>query len=141
MAEENMNGSPAEGTEGSNQESKTFTQEEVNEIVQRRLERDRKTRSGEAEGEKALQDREKALQARENALYAKELFSSNKLPDELLVLVEGRNREETDNIVKIMKPYIDRLNEPILNPVVGPTGGPIKTDRIRQAMGLTGRKV
>ena len=86
-------------------------------------------------------DREKALQDRENALYAKELFFDNKLPSDLLVLVEGRNKEETDNIIKVLKPYMDKLNEPIMNPVVGPTGGmPAGIDRIRQAMGITGRK-
>ena len=122
---------------GSGQEEKTFTQEEVNEIVQRRLAKDRKIRADEVlDSENDLKNREKALRDRENELYAKEAFKNNGLPDDLLVIVKGKSSEETDNIIKTLKPYIDKTREPILNPVMRTSGNNSGMDVIREAMGL-----
>lgn len=117
--------------------AKTFTQEEVNEIVQRRLAKDRKNR-GEDAG-KNIEERERALIEKENAAYAKQMFSVNGLPEDLLGIVKGKEQKEVDEIIKILKPYVDKANEPIRNPVSG-TGGVVGSDAIREAMGLTGRK-
>ena len=86
--------------------------------------------------------REKDLQNRENLMYAKERFYEEKMPTELLELVSGKNKEEIDNVIKILKPYIDKLNEPIMNPSPAKAWGQRQsarigeTDQIGKAMGL-----
>ena len=118
------------------QETKTFTQDEVNEIVRKRLERERqKAKEPEAD---PLAEREKALQARENNMYVKECMAAENLPSELYELLEGRDKAEVDKFIKILKPFIAKNKEPILNPT-GRTGGESGTraDVIREAMGLS----
>ena len=119
------------------QPGKTFTQEEVAEIVQRRLARDRKSRSVDAD----LQDREKDLQDRENTLYAKERFLDEKIPRDLMELVAGKGKEDIDKAIKILKPYIDKTNEQSndlpRNAGWGMRQGGVRSgDKIREAMGL-----
>ena len=127
-----------ETNETEKQSGKTFTQEEVAEIVQRRLARDRKSRPADAD----LQDREKALQDRENTLYAKERFLDEKIPGDLIELVAGKGKEDIDKAIKILKPYIDKMNEPS-NDSSGRASWGMRQgvasrsgDKIREAMGL-----
>ena len=126
-----------ERTGASTETGKTFTQEEVDEIVKKRLARERK--KAEEPAVDPLAEREKALQDKENGMYARERFLAERIPDELMELVAGRNKDDIDKFIKILKPYMDRLNEPIMNPV-GPTGfiGPSnEAQGIRSAMGLS----
>ncbi|MBQ8634472.1 MAG: hypothetical protein IJ420_12805 [Lachnospiraceae bacterium] len=134
MADEtNNNPQTVTGEAGQQQETKTFTQEEVNEIVKKRLERERqKAKEPEAD---PLSEREKALQARENNMYVKERMAAEDLPAELFELLDGRDKAEVDKFIKILKPFIDKNKEPILNPT-GRTGSESKADTIREAMGL-----
>lgn len=117
----------AQETEKANQE-KTFTQEEVNRIVQERLARVKTPQEPDA--------REQELQQREAALYAREQIIENNLPNELLEEFKGMNRETIDKCIKVVTPYIRKAQEPILN-AVGPTGETTGGESaIRKAMGL-----
>lgn len=107
-------------------QEKTFTQEEVNRIVQERLARV-KTTPNEAEVD---------LQRRETDVYIREQILNHKLPSDSQESLKGLNRETIDKVIEIIAPYIKKASEPILNPV-GPTGGVITgSDPIREAMGL-----
>ncbi len=117
----------AQETEKANQE-KTFTQEEVNRIVQERLARVKTPQEPDA--------REQELQQREAALYAREQIAEHNLPNELLEEFKGMNRETIDKCIKVVTPYIRKAQEPIFN-AVGPTGETTGGESaIRKAMGL-----
>lgn len=108
------------------QEPKTFTQEEVNRIVQERLARV-KTAPGQ-------DNKELELQQRETAVYIRERISEMGLPDELRDSLKGLDKETADKCIEIVAPYIKKASEPIVN-AVGPTTGPA-IDSVRAAMGL-----
>lgn len=114
-----------------------FTQDELDEIVRKRLDRDRKNRTGDS----GMQEREKSLDERENNLYAREKFMEYGFSSDLMELVSGKSKEDIDKTIKILKPYIDKTKEPILN-AVGPTSwgmrqnSNMRGDSIRNAMGL-----
>lgn len=76
-------------------EEKTFTQEEVNEIVRRRLakEREKFTSLMDSEGEKKLIEREKAVMKRELRMDALDKLRERHLPDRLADLVDYSNEE------------------------------------------------
>lgn len=110
------------------QQEKTFTQEEVNRIVQDRLARVKAAGS--------MDQREAALQERENALYAREAVEAAGLEKELAEELRGMDKETVDKIIRIVTPYAQKASEPIYN-AVGPTGGAeTGVDAIRVAMGL-----
>lgn len=119
-----------EGTQGAQQQERTFTQDEVNRIVQERLAR--------AKASQEPDERELALQARENALYAREKVTEFGLPKELVEDLKGMDKATVDKCIKIIVPFARKSSEPIFNAV-----GPIN-DRdlntsdsaIRAAMGL-----
>lgn len=108
------------------QEPKTFTQEEVNRIVQERLARAKTTA---IPNEKELE-----LQRRENALYISERITELKLPEELRDSLKGLDKETADKCIQIIAPYVKKASEPILNAVGPTTGSPV--DPVRAAMGL-----
>ena len=107
---------------------RTFTQEDVNRIVQERLARVKMP----AEPDQ----RELDLQKRERALYAREAVANAGLDKELADEFAGMDKETIDKCLKIIAPYAQKTKEPILN-AVGPTGGSgLRDDAIRRAMGL-----
>lgn len=112
---------------GSAQE-KIFTQEDVNRIVQERLAR--------AKAAPEPDERELNLQRREADLYLREAIAKNNFPADLYEGLKGIDKETVDKCIKVFAPYVLKSSEPILNPVVGPTGGYTGTDPIRRAMGL-----
>lgn len=113
---------------GQNPEPKTFTQEDVNRIVQERLAR------AKASAEPSAKELE--LQQRETAIYVKERVSEMGLPNELCDSFKGLDRETVDKCIQIIAPFAQKAAEPIHN-VVGPTsGGKAGDDAIRRAMGL-----
>lgn len=120
----------AQGTQQTQQQERTFTQEEVNRIVQERLAR--------AKTSQAPDERELDLQRRENALYAREKVAESGLPKELAEELAGMDKATVDKCIKIIAPFARKASEPILN-AVGPTnGGDLGTSdsAIRAAMGL-----
>ena len=107
---------------------RTFTQEDVNRIVQERLARVKMP----AEPDQ----RELDLQKRARALYAREAVANAGLDKELADEFAGMDKETIDKCLKIIAPYAQKMKEPILN-AVGPTGGSgLRDDAIRRAMGL-----
>lgn len=115
------------GTQGEG--GKTFTQEEVNRIVQERLARAKAAQEPDA--------RELELEKRENAIYLREQIATQGLPDTLLEEMQGMDKATIDKCLKILAPYAKKASEPILN-AVGPTAGGAQSesDAIRKAMGL-----
>lgn len=119
----------AQQTGAQGEGGKTFTQEEVNRIVQERLARAKTAQEPDA--------RELELENRENALYLKEQIAAQKMPDALLEEMQGMNKETIDKCLKILAPYVKKASEPILNAVGATTGGiGSENDAIRKAMGL-----
>lgn len=131
MEEQNTVTTQEPTQQNGNEPEKTFTQEEVNRIVQARLAKVKAT-------PQEPDERELSLQRREAEVYVKEQVLENGLPKELIEELKGLDRETADKCIKIIAPYAKKAAEPFLNPVmVGPTGGQVgDTDAIRKAMGL-----
>ena len=124
------NGEGVQSAQRNQQQERTFTQDEVNRIVQERLAR--------VKASQEPDERELALQTRENALYAREKVAEFGLPKELADELNGMDKATVDKCIKIIAPFAKKASEPILN-AVGPTnGGGMDTSdsAIRAAMGL-----
>lgn len=138
MEENTMN--TQNGENGTQQGTKTFTQEEVNRIVQERLARVKAEPSGK---EEELNNREKELNARELKLTAKETFSEKGLPAELLDILDYSDETKMNEHIGILeKTYGTRQDVKIHGgkPYTGGyspvRGGTPTYDPIREAMGL-----
>lgn len=81
---------------------KTFTQEQVNQIISDRLARDR------AKGEAALAEREQQLAQRELLLTAKEKLTENGLPVELVDALNVSSPEALEKALSIVKTVMDK---------------------------------
>lgn len=126
MAEENKNTQQGENEPES---GKTFTQEEVNKIVQQRLERAKSKEPDE------LAKREAELNKREMNLTIREQLSSAGLPNELAGVISAQDEDEARKKIEILKKYIE--SQPAHSKAeYNPVKGEVKTDPIREAMGL-----
>lgn len=126
MAEENKNTHQGENEPES---GKTFTQEEVNKIVQQRLERAKSKEPDE------LAKREAELNKREMNLTIREQLSSAGLPNELAGVISAQDEDEAIEKIEILKKYIE--SQPAHSKAeYNPVKGEVKTDPIREAMGL-----
>ena len=126
MAEENKNTQQGENEPES---GKTFTQEEVNKIVQQRLERAKSKEPDE------LAKREAELNKREINLTIREQLSSAGLPNELAGVISAQDEDEAREKIEILKKYIE--SQPAHSKAeYNPVKGEVKTDPIREAMGL-----
>lgn len=126
MAEENKNTQQGENEPES---GKTFTQEEVNKIVQQRLERAKSKEPDE------LAKREAELNKREMNLTIREQLSSAGLPNELAGVISAQDEDEVREKIEILKKYIE--SQPAHSKAeYNPVKGEVKTDPIREAMGL-----
>lgn len=81
---------------------KTFTQEQVNQIISDRLARDR------AKGEAALAEREQQLAQRELLLTAREKLNENGLPVELVDALNVSSPEALEKALSIVKTVMDK---------------------------------
>ena len=118
--------------EDAGKNEKTFTQEDVNRIVQDRLSRERKVSS---DAEKTLEDRERELAQKEQEIAFKAVLDSKGIPKEIYEALNCTSEEAFNKSIEILEPYFQKLKEPIRN-AVGPTRGAIHVDPIRKAMGL-----
>lgn len=126
MAEENKNTQQGENEPES---GNTFTQEEVNKIVQQRLERAKSKEPDE------LAKREAELNKREMNLTIREQLSSAGLPNELAGVISAQDEDEAREKIEILKKYIE--SQPAHSKAeYNPVKGEVKTDPIREAMGL-----
>lgn len=95
---ERMNEETVERQE--NNEEKTFTQDEVNEIVRKRLARERmKNGSDEDPGT----DRERSLEERELHLMAREKLFDEGLPSQLADILKYSDEKSLDAALKVIK--------------------------------------
>lgn len=119
-----------EGQATTNQNNeRTFTQDEVNRIVQDRLAR--------VKGASEPDQRELELQSREMALYAREKIEESGLDKSLADELKGMDKATIDKVIKIIAPMAQRMKEPILNAVGSTNGMATGSDSsIRAAMGL-----
>lgn len=88
---------PTPGGTGDQGGERTFTQDEVNRIVSKRLkeERDKLTdQPKETEAEKAMKARESELKARESRLDCRDYLESENLPRELLEILDTSDVEK-----------------------------------------------
>ena len=131
----------AEGTQ-TGTEGKTFTQDDVNRIVQERLAKER------GKGNEELAKRVAELDLRERKLNAVEALRKNGLPD---YLVEALNistdeafKTSMDAIVKLKEETKGSASEPQSVGKIGfpgkITGGSVGSDPLRSAFGLNGKK-
>lgn len=123
----------------SNEEVKTFTQEDVNRIVSERLAKEKakyeaasKTSFQDKEAE--LSKREKDVALREMRATAKEILMNKKLPMELLDVVNFNSEDDMNKSIEILnKTYSPRGVVYHYTPEGGETP---YSDPIRAAMGL-----
>ena len=120
-------------TAGNAGDNKTFTQEEVNKIVQDRLAREKGKAPSEAE--KALEEREKAVASKEREISFKATMKAKGIPEEVYDALNCTSEDTFNKSLEILSPYILQSKEPIRN-AVGPTSGSAGNDSIRAAMGL-----
>lgn len=95
---ERMNEGTADQQE--NNEEKTFTQDEVDEIIRKRLARERK-KSG--SGEDPGADRERSLEERELHLMAREKLFDEGLPSQLADILKYSDEESLEAALKVIK--------------------------------------
>lgn len=100
MNDERLETAPEQ--EGQNREPKTFTQEEVNEIVRKRLERERKkTESGNESGSGS--DREKTLEERELRVMAREKLIDAGMPSSLAEILRYSDEKSLEKAMEAIK--------------------------------------
>lgn len=132
MEDNNATNNTQQGAQQAGQAGeRTFTQEDVNRIVQERLAR--------AKTSSEPDERELELQRRENALYVSEQIAANGLPKELSEEFKGMDKATIDKCIKIIAPYVKKASEPIRNPVGPSNNGGVaggEAAAIRKAMGL-----
>lgn len=111
---------------------KTFTQEEVNAIVGRRLAEQK------ASGSKELDDREKALDQREMELKARELLSSQGLPKELADILKYSDESSLNAAIDMIRNVRDKNNgfRVIENRLPDGASHETNRDRIKEAFHL-----
>ena len=132
MSEQNTVATQEATQPESSEPGKTFTQEDVNRIVQERLARERNRVPSDAE--KTLEEREKAVAARERESADKAVRKSKNIPEEVYEALNCASEDAFNKSLEILSPYFQKAREPIFN-AVGPTNG-TNTDSVRAAMGL-----
>lgn len=114
VSEEPTRQAETQTEENGKPEEKLFTQEEVNRIVSERLERDRARAKAKTEPT-AEQMRAKELDERENRLICKEYALDNKLPCELLDVLDTSDPEAfKTKAEKVMSIAKGCTNKPVM---------------------------
>lgn len=89
------------------EEVRTFTQEEVNEIVEKRLNRERKKFTSiinaDDPRERDLAERERTLLEKELRLDAEREFKTRGLPEEAMELLNYTDKESCDKSIKLLE--------------------------------------
>lgn len=130
----------------SQQQAKTFTQEDVNRIVQERL-----ARAKHLPDSAGYAEREEALSLRERQLDAREKLADDGLPKDLLPLVNCSSKEDMEKSISLISTYFkgapakagERQSIYRMSSGVSTSSGgshkEASDDEIREAMGLKGR--
>lgn len=134
---ENVQGAGTE-PETKPDENKTFTQEEVNAIIQQRLAREKE--KAKPEQDAALAAKELALAERELQLQAKELLMDKGLPKELSGIIKANDEKGLKEAIELLSKYIKTEKEqPSTGFRIGTAGHECTgdtTDSYRRVMGL-----
>ena len=89
------------------EKEKTFTQEEVDKIVEKRLNRERKKFSSLLNGndprEAELEERERAITEKELRLEALEVFTKEQLPEDMLDLLNYTDKESCEKSIELVR--------------------------------------
>lgn len=130
------------GTATEQQQEKTFTQEQVNAIVSKRLAEDRASRASE------FDKREKELNQREMQIRAKELLSERGFPKNLADVLRYSDEESLKAAIDVIDKTIgfkegsanteqDKTMRKIIeNPLPTGVSNALMGDPLRKAMGL-----
>ena len=119
---------------------KTFTQDQLNDIVSRRLAEEK------AKSEKTLREREQQLAQRELLLTAKEKLTESGLPVELLDALNVSSPEAMEKAITTVKAVIDKIKAEAPKPFTIHGAKPAEAGRspqmggnsqLRKAMGLS----
>lgn len=127
-----------EPTGKSGTEQRTFTQEDVDRIVQERLSRERK--KFQPQEPDPLEQREQELKQREMAFDIKELLNKEKYPAELAEILQYSSMDEFKKQYEALKAFLHKPDSPrIVASTYSPAAGrnPASPDPIRKAMGLS----
>lgn len=127
--------------EDSTDGQKTFTQEEVNSMIQKRLSREK----GElAQKEQSLAQREEELKQKEFRYQVIDLLKEKKLPESLAEALNCKDLETANKSIEIIENFIEERKKsepPAVFKGAVPAGHPRKIDSgyspIRSAMGLS----
>lgn len=108
------------GAENENRaETKTFTQEEVDKIVEKRLSRERKKFASVLEGtdprEAELAERERAVAVKELQADMKPLFMEKEIPMEALELLNYTDKESCDKSFEVLMQVIQLAGQNRVN--------------------------
>ena len=102
-------------TPGASGGERTFTQDEVNRIVQDRLARERDKLTGQTKKD----EREKALEAREARLDCREYLDSKGYPAALLEVLDSSDtakfKAAADKLVELFPGVVPMKQDPVLN--------------------------
>lgn len=113
------------------EDNKTFTQEEVNAIVQDRLAKEK------AKYEKQIADLQADVNRREKRLNAVDLLKQKELPAELIDLVDLKDEDSMNNSIALLDKTYKQQHGADEKPGYTPAGGRTHyVDPIRSAMGL-----
>lgn len=118
---------------------KSFTQEEVDRIVQDRLAREKK--KYQQQEPDPFQEREQALVKREAALGVKELLTEEGYPMELSEIIEYKDLDDFKRKYEALKEFLPDPNAPRIVISKSTNGGAYNEDgtedkELRKAMGL-----
>ena len=135
--DQEQNNAEPSGTNG--KEPKSFTQEEVDRIVQDRLARERKKHQPSEPD--PLQEREQALAKREATIGVKELLTTEGYPKELADILEYKDLDDFKKKYEALKEFLADPNAPTIKFTKGTNQGvPMYEDtadlEIRKAMKL-----
>lgn len=148
MEEQNVEITESQETvENTPTEVKTFTQNEVNDIVEKRLNRERKkfatVLSGTDPKEAELDERERAVAEKELRIDTRELFRKEGLPLDALELLDYQNKESCDKTIELVRRVFQANVQEQVNCRL--RGGPppkrppvAETPDLRGAFGLSG---
>lgn len=130
----NIQNNPPEGNTDSTGD-KTFTQEELNRIVSKRLTEEK------LKGEADLSKREQELKQREFKFKAKEILTANNMPEGLMNAFNCSDEESLNRSIKMVKEYADECVKSKVEIRRVGTGftksKEFGSDPVRAAMGLT----
>lgn len=141
-----QNGQAAGELADQGSQERLFTQKDVNEIIEKRLSRERKKIQGTLAGldpkEAEMETRQQMLEERERRLDAKILFREEGLPEEALELLNYEDKESCDKTIELVRTVFQaNVNREVERRLCG--GKPIKKapednsqGNLRSAFGL-----